>query len=92
MFISLKANNQSFGPPLASKMRSHLVIVKALKGLKNPCGAASLCSSSKMRSHLVMVISLKANKQSCGPPLASKMRSHLVIVKVPKADLTTPAG
>jgi hypothetical protein len=78
MLISLKANKQSCGPPAASKMRAHLVIVKALKGLKNPCGAASLCSSSKMRSHLVMVIILKANNQSCGPPAASKMRAHLV--------------
>ncbi len=36
MVISLKANNQSFGPPSASKTLSRLVIVKALKGLNNP--------------------------------------------------------
>ena len=50
MIISLKANNQSCGPPLAPKMYMHLVIVKALKGLNNPCGAPS---ASKTLSRFV---------------------------------------
>lgn len=38
MLISLKANKQSCGPPVASKMRSHLVILKALRDLRTPAG------------------------------------------------------
>ena len=51
MVISLKANNQSFGPPSASKTLSRLVIVKALKGLNNPCGAASFHFSPYPTAH-----------------------------------------
>ena len=38
MLISLKANKQSCGPPVASKMHSHLVMFISLKANKQSCG------------------------------------------------------